>query len=178
MKTRFLFLLLAVMGLSFVSCSDDDDDAPAPVVPDAIVKAFNAKYPAAKGVKREKEAGGYYTAEWREVTNGPEYEAWYSGSNTTATWAMTDTDYGKDFFLVPDNDLNVSFNKTEYRQLTVDGINLYEYPDASKNVYAIEVEQPNQPDLLLLFGTGQGCPFIKAITDNFNDITPDIDFYL
>lgn len=175
MKTKFLYLALALFGLSFTACGDDDDDDVTPSqVPEVCTNAFAAKYPDVKNPKWEKN-GAYYTAEWRNAARC-DVEAWFRpGVQQTQSWVMTETDYGKDLFLVP-AELNLAFNKTEYATARIDDIELLEYPDETRNIYIFEVEPTgNAQDVLLIFKASD-YTYVKAVNDTGQDITPDTVF--
>lgn len=172
MKLKLFYLLIAIFGLtSFFACSDDDDDNKLPQVniPEAVSNAFKTKYPGVdiNTVKWETK-GKYMVGDFKQVNNMEEVEAWFDA--TKGDWAMTETDYGKDIFLIP-TEINLAFNKTEYAQWTIDDIKYYEYPDTTKNFYMIEVEKAGQQDMDLYFkpdGTS-----IKNVASTGVDITPD-----
>lgn len=170
MKLRNLLMLpLVIAAFTFSACGNDDDDkATITNVPSTIVDAFKTQFPDVNinTVKFEK-SGQYYTAEYHANNNMIEIESWFS---TDGQWKMTETDYGKDLFLIP-TDINIAFNKTEYRDWTIDDISLYEYPDATKNFYMIQVEKAGQPDTALYFKTDG--TLIKTAADTGADITPD-----
>lgn len=173
MKRKLLYLLsLPLLALSFAACGDDDDDVVAPTnVPEVCSQAFASRYPDVKNPKWERE-GQYYTAEWTKATPHVEYEAWFKNSAQAAqSWAMTETDYGKDFFLVP-AELNAAFNKTDYAYATVDDIDYYEYPDPARNAYIIEVSPAGAADVLLVF-RATDYTLVKTMPDTDISITPD-----
>ena len=162
------------MAISFTACGDDDDDnnVRPSAVPEVCADAFSAKYPDVKSPKWEQE-GNYYTAEWTEINGMRDVEAWFKvTSNTSDSWVMTETDYGKNLFLVPTG-LNTSFNDTEYSEATIDDISLFEYPDATKDVYVIEVSPAGMSNDMLLLFKASDYSYIKAMTDTDRDITPD-----
>lgn len=116
---------------------------------------------------------GYYKAEWKEADGGRELEAWFRPNGpVTQSWAMTNTDFGSDLFMLP-TELNVAFEKTEYSKARIDDIDLYEYPDESRNIYVIEVEGPQYPvDQQVLFSAST-YEFIKAVPESDRPVTPD-----
>ena len=88
---------------------------------------------------------------------------------------MTETDYGKNLFLVP-AELNAELEKTEYHTAVIDDISLYEYPVQSRNVYIIEVEPIGQTQDMMLLFDATTYKFLKAVPDNDTEITPDTVF--
>ena len=160
--------------LPLAGCDADDDPAISSV-PSVCKEAFQTKYPQVTNPKWEKERG-YYTAEWYEAAGLTEKEAWFKlAEQATDSWAMTETDYGKNFYLAPAG-LNTSFDKTEYRTAKVDDISFYEYPQTEKDVYVIEVTPADRTGDLLLIFSGQDYTFVKAIPDTDADVTPDTVF--
>lgn len=172
MKTKLLLFGLALFGLAFTACSDDDDDINPSAVPESITQAFKAKYPTVTNPQWDRE-GSFYVAEWIEGNGSREFEAWFrQGTQASSSWAMTNTDYGKDLFMVPAG-LNQSFNKTHYATYRIDDIDLYEYPDASRDMYVIEVNAPNTTvDSLVVFSKVD-YTFLKAVQEPIGGITPD-----
>ncbi|MCM1348172.1 MAG: hypothetical protein NC338_02060 [Firmicutes bacterium] len=173
MKTKLLFLTLALFSLSFVACDDDDDNDVRPSqVPQTCLDAFQSMYPNVKNPEWER-VGQYYTAEWKEGNGLRDVEAWFRTTpDASGSWAMTQTDYGKDLFLVP-TELNVAFNKTEYSTAVIDDIDLYEYPDSTRDIYVIEVTPRGERQDVLLVFRASDCTYLKAVPDNDIDITPD-----
>lgn len=139
-----LALAVSVSAGVFQSCSDDDDDknAGAPV-PAAFIQALKQIEPDAKNVKWETE-GVYRVAEFDK--NGVEFNVWFDAK---AAWAMTEKDFGRDFFLVPDNAVSTAFAKGEYGMWTVDDISYYK--QLTDEFYIIEVETAGQPDMDLFY---------------------------
>lgn len=172
MKQKLLYLLLFTLGLTtFSACSDDDDDnvtPPVANVPEAVTNAFKTKYPDVNisQVKWEYK-GNYIVAEYKTTANMKDVDAWFSKSGE---WKMTETDFGKDLFLIP-TELNVAFNKSDYALWTIDDISLYEYPDQTKDFYMFEVEKAGQQDMAVYFKTDG--TLIKAAVDTDTEITPD-----
>ncbi len=168
MKLKLFYLLIALVGgFTFVSCDDDDDAPKLKDIPQACLDSFKAKFPEAKNVDWERK-GTYYVAEYDKFNNREvEVSAWFAPDGT---WNMTDTDYGKDLFMLP-TEINTAFNQSEYSSWTIDDIDLYEYPDTTKDFYLIEVEKAGQTDMELYFKTDG--TLIKAIPDTNTDITPD-----
>ncbi len=161
--------LTAVAVTSLASCSDDDDNNTpnGPYVPQACLEKFAQQYPDAKNVKWEIKAP-YFVAEFHSNNNLEETESWYKADGT---WAMSETDYGADLFMIP-TAVNLAFNQTEYAQWPIDDIKYYQYPAGNSDFYLIEVKDTDpKPDMQLYFkpdGT-----LIKTTPDSGADITPD-----
>ncbi len=136
---------VALIAFSLPACSDDDDDKSVDQVPEAFVEALKKVEPEAKNVKWET-AGSYRVAEFTKNMVG--HDVWF---DTEAAWAMTEKDFGKDFFLVPDNAVNEAFAKGEYSSWTVDDI-VY-FRQTTDEFYVIEVETAGQPDMDLFYTT-------------------------
>lgn len=153
---KFLFVFaLPLLMLSFAACSDDDDNTP-PVgpntpsrVPPALVNLFNQNYPDVTDVEWDS-IPDYYIVDCDK--NMRDIEVWYTRPlpKDADPWVMTETNVGKDFFLAP-NGLNLAFAKSEYATMTVDDIINYEYADATRNVWVIEVDQTTGKDLAIVF---------------------------
>ncbi len=159
MKKNLLLLFIAVCGfMAFQSCSDDDDDDRGQV-PEEFVTALKNKFPEATGVKWEHKSD-YRVAEFKKDLT--EIDVWF---NPKAEWAMTDTDYGKNLFLLP-AEIGKAFAESQFADWTVDDIDLYERPD--KNFYVFEVEKKGMRDMELYFNTDG--TMIKAIEDANMDI--------
>lgn len=151
LKLYYLFIVLVGLGIA-TGCSDDDNDNDGPRIPvpiagmsQAVLNQFNAQYPNAAGTRWSKDSIGvndmYYVAEFIQANY--ENDAWYTPSGT---WAMTETDYEKNMFMIPAI-VNTEFEKTEYAMgWTIDDIDFYDYPDNGRDVYIIEVEKAGQPD--------------------------------
>ncbi|MBD5254912.1 MAG: hypothetical protein HDS53_02360 [Barnesiella sp.] len=174
MKLKLLTILFAAASLTaFTSCSDDDDDdvkVPASGVPTEVVQSFKAKYPSIDVSKVKWETKGNYTvAEFSEAANQEELEAWFT--TKTGEWAMTETDFGEDLFLVP-AELNAKYYQTEYSSWNIDDMKLYSYPDSTKDRYVFEVNKTGQQDMELYF-TADTYDLVKAIVDTDRVITPD-----
>lgn len=171
MKLKLFYLPLLALGIVLLSaCSDDDDKITDANIPAAVADSFNAKYPDINinNVKWETK-GTYIVGEFKKAASLEDIEAWFS--TATGEWKMTETDYGKNLFLIP-VEISNAFGMNEYGSLwTIDDICLYEYTDASKNFYLFEVEKTGQQDMEIYFRTDG--TLIKAIPDTNRDITPD-----
>lgn len=171
MKLNSFYLPLLALGMVLLSaCSDDDDKIPAESIPTAVADSFKARYPDINITSVKWETKGAYTVgEFKKTTDSEDIEAWFT--TATGEWKMTETDYGKNLFLIP-VEISNAFGMTEYGSLwTIDDICLYEYTDASKNFYLFEVEKAGQQDMEIYFRTDGSL--IKAIPDTNRDITPD-----
>ena len=117
MKKNLLLLFIAVCGfMAFQSCSDDDDDDRGQV-PEEFVTALKNKFPEATGVKWEHKSD-YRVAEFKKDLT--EIDVWF---NPKAEWAMTDTDYGKNLFLLP-AEIGKAFAESQFADWTVDDIEI------------------------------------------------------
>lgn len=172
---KLLLLALPLLAISFSACSDDDDTPSPGGVPTVCTQAFQTKYPTVTNAKWEKE-GTYYTAEWSEANGMREIEAWFNPALSAASsWSMTETDYGKNLFMVPTG-LNVAFNQTSYATSTIDEISLYEYPDATRNVYVIEVTPAGAATDVDLIFAASDFSLVKTVPDTNLPVTPDTQF--
>ena len=83
---------------------------------------------------------------------------------------MTELDYGKDLFLVPDNAVSAAFPKSEYGTWQIDDITHYIQLD--NEFYVFEVEKAGQPDMDVYFSVSG--EMLKAVKSDGNpDIRPD-----
>ncbi len=157
-------LTIAAMAVVMPSCSNDDDDDDH-YVTNKVDAAFNSAlkdmFPDAQNVKWERK-NEYRVAEFDK--NGVGYDVWF---DKTTAWAMTESDYGKDFFLVPDNAVTGAFSRGEYGTWTVDDITAYK--QKASEFYVFEVEKAGQADMDVFY-TADGT-FIKAVP---SDTAPDI----
>lgn len=167
-KIYYSLILILSLGVT-TACSDDDSPTDNSVkVPDAVMTSFQTKYPdiAPASVKWDLK-GSYYVADYKTTANMREVEAWFSPDGT---WRMTETDNGRDLFLLP-TDINTAFNNSDYALWTIDDIEYYEYPDATNNFYLFEVEKTGETDTALYFSTAG--TLIKTTPSANLDITPD-----
>lgn len=126
MKLRFLILGL-ILGLSFIACSDDDDN----FKPDeAVTRAFEEKYPGITPWGWERK-NGYVVAEFKE--NNVEKEAWFDAAGK---WLMTESDIR--FEDLPQAVIT-AFGAGEYAQWKIDDVDQLER-EGMATVYVIEVE--------------------------------------
>jgi Protein of unknown function (DUF2874). len=155
MKQKFLFLALALLTMSFVSCNDDDD-ANWDIVSTEVRTAFAEKYPSARNTEWENK-GGYKVAEF--VYNDMETSAWF---DPNGIWYMTETD-------LPFNSLpqavKDAFGASEYSTWKVDDVDMLERKD-TEVVYVIEVELQNK-EMDLYYST-EGI-LIKTVADSNNN---------
>lgn len=157
---NILLIGAAILGLCTTACSDNDDDIKGPV-DSKFTNALTALYPQAKDVEWERD-GAYITADFSH--NFQDIEVWF---DQNAKWCMTETDYGKDFFMIPPV-VNAAFAESEYSSWTVDDISFYERPDIK--FYVIEVEQSGNPDTDIYY-TPEG-KLIKVLPNDRSHITP------
>lgn len=155
MRQKFLFLALALLTMSFVSCNDDDD-ANWDIVPTEVRTAFAEKYPSAQKTEWENK-GGYKVAEF--VHNSMGASAWF---DTSGIWYMTETD-------IPFNSLpqavKDAFAASDYSTWRIDDVDMLERKD-TEVVYVIEVElQNNEVDL---YYSAEGI-LIKSVADSDNN---------
>lgn len=155
---------LAAIAVMMPSCDSDDDDKDTYItnkVDAAFNNALKEQFPDAQNVKWEKK-NEYRVAEFTNA--GMEYDVWF---DKTTAWAMTETDYGKDIFLVPDNAVSAAFPLGEYGSWTIDDITHYRRSDTE--FYVFEVEKVGQADMDLFYALDG--TLIKAIP---SDTAPDI----
>lgn len=124
------FMMAALVCCSFVSMSCDDNDDR--FTPESIVtKAFEAKYPDAKRVSWEYEAG-HVKAEF--YLGAYEAEAWF---DPQGNWMLTETDLP--YSALPQA-VKSSFEASRYATWKVDDVDKLERPDA-ETVYVLDVEK-------------------------------------
>lgn len=166
MKSKFLWVMMALVSMTaFTSCHDDDDDSGKTAsVPKAYTEALTAKYPAATNVVWEKK-DAYMVAEFKQNNDMEDLDVWF---DATATWAMTDTDYGKNVFFLPAA-VNAAWAQGQYGNWTVDEIDFYQRPDIE--FYVLEVEKTGQPDTDLYY-LPDGTQIKAVASDATSDITP------
>ena len=155
------FLMLTSFSFGLVACDDDDNHAN---VPSEFEAALKQQYPDAKNVEWERK-GKYRVAEF--VINAVEYDIWYDQS---AKCVMTELDYGKNVFLVPDYAVSAAFAQSEYGTWRIDDIK--HYKQLNNEFYVFEVEKQGEPDMDVFYNTsGQQ---LKAIpSDSAPDIRPE-----
>lgn len=133
---KILLLALLTAGLTFQSCSDDDDLLN---VPENISTAFQQKYPNITVSEWEKQGTGYKADFWN---NGAEAEAWF---DSNGAWIRTETD-------VPNPSANLPHPVTDYVAKTYAG---YYIEDAdlvettSQTYYEVELERQGSADIHL-----------------------------
>lgn len=170
MQIRRFTLALVVLGAAFgfVSCGDDHDND-IKSVPTAVDTAFQAQYPNGTNTHWETK-GAYYVANFRSKGGMVETEAWYTAAGK---WAMTEYEFGRDLMYLPAA-VSAEFARSEYATWVVDDIDVYEYPNASRNMYVIEVDKPGQQDVDLYFGITDGkAQLLKTAIHRDIDVTPD-----
>lgn len=156
-------LVLMTMGMTMQSCGDDDDDDIVNVSA-KFDNALKALYPDATGVKWETKRA-YHVAEFTKGFTS--YDVWF---DSNAVNVMTEMDYGKDLFLVPDNAVSGAFPTSEYGTWTIDEITHYVRP--ADEFYIFEVSKPGREDMDLYYSTDG--TLLKAIAESQSpDIYPD-----
>lgn len=172
MKTRNLALaaITLLTAASLAACGNDDDtDLQPSAVPSAVSTVFLAQYPTATNVEWEAQ-GKYYKADFNLKGGLVDVDAWYTQAGQ---WAMTQFDYGKNLLYLP-NQVSAAFAKSQYANWTVDDIDEYKYPSASRNVFVIEVEAYGQPDTDLYFQlNGNTATLVRTAAHTDVNITPD-----
>lgn len=157
--------IFAVCGLQ--SCGDDDKD----INPDqAYVNALNNMNLNLQNVKWEKK-GAYKVAEGQQGLF--EVEVWFDAE---AKWAMTETDYERDYSNLPQaviNALNTinGGNSAATGGITanwaIDDVEYFQRPDM--NFFKIKITEPGQKDVYQYF-TVDGNLLKSTTTDE--DVTP------
>lgn len=157
-----LAALVMLTGLSFAFTACDDDDNVN--VSSEFETALKQQYPDAQNVKWEKK-GKYRVAEFDK--NNIEYDIWY---DQTAKCVMTELDYGKNVFLIPDNAVSAAFAQGEYGTWQIDDIK--HYKQLSNEFYVFEVEKQGAPDMDVYYNTA-GSQLKAILSDAAPDIRPD-----
>ena len=131
MKQKTLFLLTALLTMSFASC---ENEANWDIVPQSVRTAFLEKYPNAKRIEWENK-GNYKVVDF--VYNKMEAEAWFEYDGT---WYMTETDvpYKK----LPQAVKN-AFQASGHAKWRIDDIDMIE-KIGEETIYIIEVESINK----------------------------------
>lgn len=164
-RTRFMpaimaLGLVAVSSAALTSCDNDDDD----ITPKKeYVEAFRLLYPTATNVSWEGKSGGYVVAEFKNESR-QEVEVWFDDQ---VQWAMTKTDYEKDFSAVPNEVMN-DIKSSQYSTWYMDDAEYVERRDG--NFYVVEVEQQGSPDTDLVY-RADGT-FVKAVPGTIESISP------
>ncbi|MBP3228769.1 MAG: PepSY-like domain-containing protein [Bacteroidaceae bacterium] len=142
MKNRLLLLtlLMGLSAISFTACSDDDDDVKTSDVPQAVMTAFQAKFPAA-AAKWERE-GGLLKAEF--INAGRETDAFFT---TDGTWVRTETD----LFPTDLPETVRTYLAANYPDWAIDDADLIETPESTW--YRVELDKPGFPDVHLRFAS-------------------------
>lgn len=154
MKAKLLLMILAVSGMAFQACNDDND--PFHRNP-AAERTFKTMYEGATSVKWEAKRG-YSVVDFRY--DGYEREAWY---DRDGVWHMTETDLPNTTDLPPA--VKTSFEAGEYKLWRVEDIDMVQRKDI-ETIYIIEVEQGNQE--YDLYYTEDGT-LVKAVPDTESD---------
>lgn len=160
MKSKVFFLVaLLCSAFVFTSCDSDDNDKYMPE--NAVITAFNLKYPDAQRTSWESK-GGYEKAEF--YIGSYETEAWF---DRIGNWVMTETD-------IPYSDLpqavKTCFEASQYVNWEVDDVDKIERFDAA-TIYIIEVEK-GETDIDLYYA--EDGTFIKETTDVDDEHIPSI----
>ncbi|MEE1233120.1 MAG: PepSY-like domain-containing protein [Phocaeicola sp.] len=169
------YLWTLVMGgmLSLTSCSDDDDPGKNPSasdVPEAVLNAFNQKYPQARNVEWSK-TDAYAIAKFYDTATRSDdhnHTAWFALAD--ASWGMTEQEIT--FSQLPAAVLE-AFNASSYAVAPWikerDDIDVLVRPDA-ETLYVIEVEkEENKVETEVdLYYTETGL-LVKEIVDAEND---------
>ena len=134
MKNYLFTLLLLAVPLTFVSCSDDDDDNNFSFVTEAVHNAFQNLYPQVQPYDWEIE-GTYIKAEFYKDT--VHAEAYFTPEGT---WVRTETDIRG---TLPE--AVTTYLTTNYPDYTVDEVDWVETPNG--NYYEVELEKPGTPDV-------------------------------
>lgn len=159
MKT-ITHLLWSIVGLFLMAGCQDDDHSFQP--DEAIIKAFNEKYPNATQVEWEAKHS-YITAEFSE--NGQAHEAWF-GAN--GQWQMTVTELRSKDELP--GKVITALSNSEYKDWQIDDMDRLERVN-SETVYVVEVKKGNAE--YDLYYTEDGI-LIKSVAD----IDDDDEHYL
>lgn len=134
MKNYLFTLLLLAVPLTFVSCSDDDDDNKFNFVTEAVHNAFQNLYPQVQPYDWEIE-GAYIKAEFYK--DNLHSEAYFTPEGA---WVRTETDFRG---ALPEP--VVTYLTTNYPDYTVDEVDWVETPNG--NYYEVELEKRGTPDL-------------------------------
>lgn len=134
MKNYLFTLLLLAVPLTFVSCSDDDDDNNFSFVTEAVHNAFQNLYPQVQPYDWEIE-GTYIKAEFYK--DNVHAEAYFTHEGT---WVRTETDFRG---TLPE--AVTTYLTTNYPDYTVDEVDWVETPNG--NYYEVELEKPGTPDV-------------------------------
>lgn len=157
MKTKFLALILMVLGVGY-ACSDDDKPN-YNFVDEATQTAFKADFPKATRVEWEKKQSTereYFVADFRLEDNKREMEAWYS----SATLYLTEKDLWSVEELPPA--VKTSLQGSKYGDWRVDDIDQITRP-GYETIYIIEVEQGKE-EIDLYYN--QDGVLLKEVADN------------
>lgn len=166
MKKYFYYLCMGLAGMLFLNSCEKEDDIRLSDVPQAVVNAFDAKFPNVNSAEWEKNRG-YYVAEfWYE---NAVKEAWF---DEKGNWRMTETDLRKDLTALPEA-VQTAFNNSQYATWQVDDIDKYER--TTDTIYLIEIETNGKRDRDLYFAPDG--TILKDETDrDGNNVTPDTEF--
>lgn len=156
-------MFLGLTGLSAVAltgCDDDKDDDISPRK--EYVEALRQLYPAANHVDWENKAG-YIVADFKNDAR-QEVEVWFDNQ---VKWAMTTTDFDKDFTAVPAAIID-NIRISDYGTWTMDDAEYVERP--AGNYYIVEVEKQGSRDADLVYR--EDGTFVKVVPGTIESLTP------
>ncbi len=146
---KIFFALLAGGMLVWTGCDNDDNYVPD----EAVVTAFNTRYPDAKRVEWESKKG-FRVADF--MLDAKETEAWF---DTNGNWLLTETDL---LFSELPTDVQTEFVVSLYGTWRVEDVDVLTRPDAAM-VYVIEVEKGEQE--VDIYYTEDGT-LLREVTDD------------
>ncbi len=150
MRIKSLALVLAVSGITLVSCEKENTNTLR--IDREIENAFREQYSDATRVGWDFREGYYVADFW---LNQVEAHAWYTPQ---AAWHMTETDVR--YADLPQA-VRDAFEASEYADWRIDDVDMLEHPDR-ETIYVIEVEQAKvEYDL---YFTADGV-LVKAVQD-------------
>ena len=167
MKKYLNWMWMAVVAsVVLTSCSDDDDDIRVKDVPNAVLAAFEAKYPNVQRAEWDQKKGYYVADFWQE---GMETHVWM---NNGAEWKMTELDLGTNLGLLPDA-VQSAFLNGQYANWRVDDIDKFERTD--RTFYLLEIETKGQQDRDVYYAE-DGSILKDEVDRENNEVTPDTNF--
>ncbi|MBQ8867419.1 MAG: PepSY-like domain-containing protein [Bacteroidaceae bacterium] len=160
------YLSVALVSLVLMSSCEKDDDIRWSDVPQAVVSAFEAKFPDAGRTEWEKKRGYYVVELWYQQV---ETQAWFEKDGT---WRMTETDLGRTVANLPEA-VQQALADSKYASWGVDDLDKYERP--TDTFYLVEVETNGQRDRDLFFSP-DGTLLSDEMDRDGNEVTPDKEF--